>query len=38
MGVNIVPDLFSLVAKNLVFPAFQIAFHQIGQKTVQLDP
>ena len=37
VGVDVVADLFALVAENLVFAAFQVAFDQIGKEAVELD-
>ncbi len=38
VGVDVVADLFSLVAEDFVLPAFQVAFDQVGKESVQLDP
>ena len=35
--MNIVADLLSLIAENLVFPPFDGAFDEIAQKTMQFD-
>lgn len=35
--VNVVSDLLSLVAKNLVCSPFEIALHQVTEKTVEFD-
>src|SRR5678815_3952529 len=35
-GVNVVPYLFSLIAINPVFPAFEIALHEIAQEPMKL--
>ena len=37
LGVNVVSDLFSLVAVDLVFAALDIASDQIAQEAVQFD-
>lgn len=34
-GVDVVAHLFTLVAKYLVFPAFEVALHQVGKKAVE---
>ena len=34
--VYVVPHLFAFVTVNLVFPVFEVALHEVGQKTVQL--
>lgn len=36
-GVNIVADLFPLVAEHTILPAFQVAFHEVAQESVQFD-
>src|SRR4051812_27135635 len=36
-GMNVVAHLFSFVPENLVFPPFEIAFHEVAQKAVELD-
>src|ERR1035441_5319684 len=36
--MDIVADLFALIAINLVFAAFKIALHQVAEEAVQLDP
>jgi len=36
-GMDVVAHLLALVAVNLVFAAFEVAFHQIAEETVQLD-
>ena len=38
MGVDVVPDLLALVAKNLVETPLQVALHQVAEKAVELDP
>jgi len=36
-GVNVVADLLALVAKDLVFAAFEVAFDQIAEEAVEFD-
>jgi hypothetical protein len=36
--MDVIPDLFSLVAKNAVGPVFEIALDQIAKEPVQFDP
>ncbi len=37
VGVDVVADLFALEAEDLVFAAFQVAFHEVGKEAVELD-
>src|SRR5438093_2232694 len=37
LGMDVVANLLTLVAENLVVAALQIAFNQIAQKTMQFD-
>src|SRR5579864_6199987 len=37
-GVNVVAHLFALVAVDFVKPALEVAFDQVAEKSVQLDP
>lgn len=34
--MNVIADLFSLVAEDLVFSFFDIGFHEVGQESVEL--
>ena len=36
--MDIVPDLFSFVAVDVVGLALEIAFYEVGEKTVEFDP
>ncbi len=37
-AVNVVAHLFALVAENAIGPAADGAFHEVGEKPVQLGP
>ena len=36
--MDVVSDLFSFVAVDVVGLALEIAFHEVGEKAVELDP
>ena len=38
VGVDVVADLLAFVAEDFVFPAFEVALHEVGQKAMQFDP
>ncbi len=38
VGVDVVADLLPFVAEDFVFPAFEVALHEVGQKAMQFDP
>lgn len=37
LAVDVVAHLLALVAENLVFAAFEIAFHEVAEESVELD-
>jgi len=36
--VDVVPDLLALISVHVVRLALEIAFHEVGEKAVELDP
>ena len=36
--MDVVPDLLALVSVDVVGLALEIAFHEVGEKAVELDP
>lgn len=36
--MDVVPDLLALVSVDVVGLALEIAFHEVGEKSVELDP
>src|SRR5690606_870484 len=38
VGMDVVTHLLAFVAKNLVFPAFEVAFDEVGEEAMQLHP
>lgn len=37
VGVDVVADLFALVAEDFVFAPFEVAFDEVGEEPVKLD-
>lgn len=37
VGMDVVADLFALVSENLVFTSFEVALHEVTQKSVEFD-